>query len=67
MKRGTDIFSRAREGEVACGRETRLLSSVIATASGENVAEAKVAELADECYQEETFLYVLYNNDEHER
>ena len=60
-------FSRAREGEVACKRETRQLLSWITTASSANVAEARVAEFAEESYQEETFLYVLYNNDEHGR
>ena len=60
-------FSRAREGEEASERETRQLLNLITTASSENVAQARVAELADECCQEETFLYVLYNNEEHER
>ena len=40
-------FSRAREGEVACERETRQLLSVIMTATRANVAEAKGAEVAD--------------------
>ena len=61
MKTLVRVDTRAREREVACERETRQLPSLILTAIGENVAEAKGAELADECYQEETFLYVWYS------
>ena len=58
VNRGTDISAERVEGKI---------SSLVATAGSENVAGTKDAELADERYQEKTFLHVMCSNVEHER